>query len=296
MSKPSERVATFEQHAPSGKIALHGVPETLLWPLYNRAAFASRAGALLHDPGAVQIREAIDYPFERHFGKPNQAHALRALRFDDEVRRFLKKHPDGTVVALGEGLETGFWRVDNGRVHWLAVDLPEAIEVRTRWLPDTDRHRSLACSAHDFRWMDEVDRSRGVFLMAEGLLMYFEPGDVARLLSTCAERFPGSEMMFDVIPRWLSRKTIRGWHLTRHYRTPLMPWGINVDEHAGLRTIHPNIVDVREVSIGRGLGFAFGWLIPLFNRLPLPIAKKRPALVMLSFGERPVAEPQDKSV
>ena len=35
-------------------------------------------------------------------------------------------HPAGTVVALGEGLETQFWRPDNGRVRWLSVDLPAA--------------------------------------------------------------------------------------------------------------------------------------------------------------------------
>ena len=269
------------------KVALQGVPETLLWPLYNRAAFASRPGALLEDPKSVEIRNAIDYPFERHFGKPSEAHALRALRFDDEVRRFLSTHPDGTVVALGEGLETGFWRVDNGRVRWLAVDLPESIALRSRWLPDTDRHKSFACSALDFRWMDEVDPSRGVFIMAEGLLMYFEPRDVERLIAACAERFPGSEMMFDVIPRWLSRNTLRGWHLTKDYQTPRMPWGIDVNELDGLRAIHPNIVGVREVDIGRGQGFAFGFLIPLLSHLPIPgfVANKRPAFVVVSFGD-----------
>jgi len=268
------------------KVALTGVPETLLWPLYNRAAFASRRDPLLKDPKSVEIRNAIDYPFERQFGKPNEAHALRALRFDDEVREFLGRHPDGTVVALGEGLETGFWRVDNGRVRWLSVDLPEVIEFRARWLPDTDRHRSFACSALDFRWMDEVDRSRGVFLMAEGLLMYFEPRDVERLLAACAGRFPGSEIMFDVIPRWLSQKTLQGWYLTNDYQTPRMPWGIDVNEQAGLCTIHPNIVEVREIDIGRGQGFLFGFLIPLLSHIPMPaaVANKRPAFVVLRFG------------
>ena len=269
------------------QVALGGVPETLLWPLYNRAAFARRPGALLHDPKSVAIHDAIDYPFARHFGKPNEAHALRALRFDDEVRRFLSEHPDGTVVALGEGLETGFWRVDNGRVRWLAVDLPEVIAFRSHWLPDTDRHTSLACSALDFRWMDHVDRSRGVFLMAEGLLMYFEPDDVRRLLGACAERFPGSEMMFDVIPRWLSKNTLRGWWLTEHYRTPRMPWGIDVNEQTGLRAIHRNIVGVREVDIGRGQSFLFGSLLPLLEHLPIPafVANKRPAFIVLRFGD-----------
>ena len=61
------------------------------------------------------------------------------------------------VVGLGEGLETQFSRVDNGRVRWLSVDVEEAIEIRKQFLPDTDRHRNLACSALDFRWMDEVE-------------------------------------------------------------------------------------------------------------------------------------------
>jgi O-methyltransferase involved in polyketide biosynthesis len=270
------------------KLSLEGVPETLLWPLYNRASFAGRPDALLRDPRAVEIFRSIDYPFAEHFGRPNEAHALRALRFDDEVRRFLRTHPDGTVVALGEGLETGFYRVDNGRVRWLAVDLPETVEARARWLPDTDRHRSLACSALDFRWMDEVDRAKGVFLMAEGLLMYFEPNDVHRLLAACAERFVGSDMMFDVIPRWVSKKTLRGWKITSCYTTPRMPWGLDVDEQPTLRAIHPNIVAVRDVDLGRGQSFVFRHIVPLVDRLPLPsaIKNKRPAFVVITFGDQ----------
>jgi O-methyltransferase involved in polyketide biosynthesis len=269
------------------KLSLSGVPETLLWPLYNRSAFARRPGSQIKDPRAVEVADAIDYPFARHFGSPDESHVLRALRFDDQVRRFLARHPEGTVVALGEGLETGFWRVDNGSVRWLAVDLPETVAVRQRWLPDTDRHRSLACSALDFRWMDEVDRSKGVLITAQGLLMYFQPEDVRRLLAACAQRFFGSEMMFDVIPRWLSKKTLRGWRKTRHWRTPPMPFGLDVNEHQSLRAIDPNIVDVYEVDIGVGTGFLFGKLIPLLDHLPLPsaLADKRPAFLVVRFGE-----------
>ena len=49
-----------------------------------------------------------------------------------------------------------------------------------------------------------------------------------------------------------------------------MPWGIDVNEQAGLRAIHPNIVGVREVDIGRGQGFVFGFLFPFLGHLPLP--------------------------
>jgi O-methyltransferase involved in polyketide biosynthesis len=52
-------------------IALRDVPETLLWPLYNRASWAGRPGALLHDPRAIEICNSIDDPFARHFGPPS---------------------------------------------------------------------------------------------------------------------------------------------------------------------------------------------------------------------------------
>ena len=93
---------------------------------------------MLRDPVAVELVGRIDYPFAERFGtgRPAQWQALRVLAFDREVRRFLQRHPEGTVVALGEGLETQCRRVDNGRVRWIGVDLPETVEVRRRLLPD----------------------------------------------------------------------------------------------------------------------------------------------------------------
>ena len=169
------------------RVELEGTPETLLWTLYYRASEARRADAVLRDPKAVDLLDAIDFPFEERFGSATAgwAHwqALRARCFDRQVERFLAAHPDGTVVALGEGLETQFWRVDNGRVHWLSVDVPEAVEVRERLLPPPQRQRLLACSALDERWIDEVDLARGVLVTAQGLFMYLPPDDVRRLIA-----------------------------------------------------------------------------------------------------------------
>src|SRR5512139_1092620 len=117
------------------RVRLTGVPETLLWNLYFRAAEARRPDTVLSDPKAVElVDERIDYPFAERMGPAGavqaQTQALRVRTFDRAVRDFLSRHPDGTVVALGEGLETQFWRVDNGRVRWLTVELPETAEVR----------------------------------------------------------------------------------------------------------------------------------------------------------------------
>ena len=157
---------------------LTGVPETMLWALYNRAAEARRPDALIADPLAIQIADAIEYDYARSFGRPESGHVIRALSSDQVLRTWLQYHPGGQVVALGEGLETQFHRVDDGRVRWLAIDLPEAIAVRSLFLPDSDRHLNLACSAFDLRWMEAVDPCQGVFVTAVGLLKYFAPHEV----------------------------------------------------------------------------------------------------------------------
>jgi O-methyltransferase involved in polyketide biosynthesis len=248
-------------------VALTGIPETMLWTLHNRAAEARRSDAKLHDPLAVRIADAIDYDFVKSFGKPDSSHALRSIVIDAVLRDWLGRHPGGLVVALGEGLETQFHRVDDGRVRWLSVDLPEAIEVRQRFLPDTDRHRNLACSALDTRWMGEAGNGP-VFVTAAGLLMYLQPEEVRGLIASIAARFPTAELAFDVIPPWFVRKSLEGYKKTAHYVAPPMPWGLNRDELASMKAWHPNIAEVRELPIPAGRGLMFGALIPLIRRLP----------------------------
>jgi len=176
------------------QVELKGVPETLLWTLYQRASEARRSDTVLQDPKAVELLDAIDYPFAQRFGTATgwaQWQALRALCFDREVGRFLAEHPDGTVVALGEGLETQFWRVDNGRVQWLTVDLPEAIEVRERLLPGSQP----TAIGRAFRARPRLDgRARPDPPDADhgtGTADVSPAGDVRMLIAACANGIRG---------------------------------------------------------------------------------------------------------
>ncbi len=268
---------------------LEGVPETLLWTLYHRALEARRADAVLEDPKAIELVEAIDYPFEEHFGAGTggqaQWQALRVRRFDLEVERFLETHPDGTVVALGEGLETQFWRVDNGRVRWLTVELPETVGVRRQLLPPSSRQRVMACSALDARWMREVDASRGVLLTAQGLLMYFEYDEVRRLIAACAEWFPGGQLLFDAVPCWLSVRSRNGkLSSPGNYRPPPWHWGLNSKTARDLAAVHPRVTELRELRLPPGRGAALGHLVPLMSKSPF-LRRRLPISVLLArFG------------
>lgn len=266
-------------------VRLSGVPETLLWNLYHRSHEARQPRPVLEDPKAVELVDRIDYPFKETFGEPNpllaQGQALRVRTFDAAVRAFLKEHPDGTVVSLAEGLETQFWRVDNGRARWLGVELPEAAAVRDSLLPDGERRRTLAQSALDLSWQDEVDASRGVLITAQGLLMYLQPSEVRELIAGCAERFGGGALVFDAVPQWFSARTVRGEMRSAGYRTPPMPWGLDAGELHTVRTYHPAIADVRELRVPRGRGLYHGALAPLLHRLPAA-RNMRPTMTALA--------------
>jgi O-methyltransferase involved in polyketide biosynthesis len=248
---------------------LSGVPETLLGNLNYRAVAARSRHPVLEDPKAIELVERIDYPFEQFVGdRTGQRHALRVRKFDEEIRRFLAEHPGGTVVALGEGLETQFWRVDNGRVQWLTVDLPEPVNLRRQLLPDGPRRRTLACSATDSQWMDHVDSSQGVMITAQGLLMYLQPGEVDRLVDLCAQRFPGQSFLFDAVPAWIvARQGRSDEHQHGAYQMAAWVWGVDAAERRRLGAL-PGVATFAELRSTRGKGFFFGLVLPALRRVP----------------------------
>lgn len=268
---------------------LEGVAETTLWTLYHRVLDARDPASALHDPKAVELIDAIRYPFAARFGSGNWGQArgtgVRARCFDAEVRRFLERHPDGTVVSLGEGLETQFWRVDNGRVRWLSVDLPQVAKLRRQLLPDDNRRTTLGCSVTDPRWMDEVAPERGVLILAQGVLMYLVPDEAHRLIADCAARFPGAQLVFDTPPRWFTARTVRGsWCYPTGYRPPPMTWGMDRAEERRLRAAHPNVAGVRGVRTPRGRGLLCGLLLPLCARTPVLRGRKPLWVTRVEFG------------
>ncbi|WP_371502006.1 class I SAM-dependent methyltransferase [Kitasatospora sp. NBC_00374] len=276
---------------------LEAVPETALWTLYHRAAEARRPDTVLPDQAAVDLVDSLDFPFAERFGPADsragriqsRLQGLRVRCFDREVSDFLARSPRGTVVCLGEGLETQYWRVDNGRAQWLTVDLPELIALRERVLPAGPRQRLLAGSATDLGWADQVEPGQDVLITAQGLLMYLRPGQVRDLIAGCAERFPGAGMVFDTVPRWFGRLTVEGKMRSHRYQAPPMPWSMDAGERAKLATAHPAVVEIRDVRPTGGPGL-LGAAVDAVVRLPV-VSSYRPSVVALRFAARPGTAP-----
>jgi O-methyltransferase involved in polyketide biosynthesis len=267
---------------------LTGVSETALMTLQVRANEARRPDSIIDDPMAIRLADSIDFDFAKFGFSRRQDMAVRALAFDREVRRYLGDHSKATVVALAEGLQTSFYRLDAADVghefRWLTVDLPPMIELRRKLLPQSERVEICAQSALDFSWMDQVDTEHGVFITTEGLLMYLQPEESLGLIAACAERFEGGRMMFDLPPAWFARWISRGMlRPSLRYKVPAMPFSMTPSQLAKLTDEIPGIRAVHDVPLPPGRGRIFNALTWTAQRVPL-FDSVRPVLTMLEFG------------
>jgi O-methyltransferase involved in polyketide biosynthesis len=276
--------------APTAKAdgtVLTGVSETALLTLRVRANEARRPDSIIDDPMAIELVDSIDYDYAKFGFSRRQDMALRALAYDKHTRRYLVDHPEATVVALAEGLQTSFYRLDaagaGDQFQWLTVDLPPMIELRRKLLPPSDRVRMCAQSALDFSWMDRVDTEHGVFVTAEGLLMYLQPDEALGLIAECAARFPGGQMMFDLPPSLFASWAGRGMRASLRYRIPAMPFNLSVSEAANLINTVPGIRAVHDLPYPAGRGNVFNAVMWAAQRLSL-LDPVRPTMTLLEFG------------
>jgi O-methyltransferase involved in polyketide biosynthesis len=184
-------------------VQLGRVQETALVPLYARALESRRKRPILEDVKAVEIVDSIDWDFRR-FGQRRRVAGccLRSAMFDVWVGDFLRRYPDGTVVEIGAGLNTRFERLDNGRVHWYDLELPDIVELRRRFFSDSERRTTLAASVLNPDWMETVRRSPGpYFLVAETVFVYLEEAQVKDALGQIANGFPQVTIALDTVGR-----------------------------------------------------------------------------------------------
>jgi O-methyltransferase involved in polyketide biosynthesis len=208
--------------------SLRGIAKTSLFPLYLRAIESQRHDAIIKDDRAVALIRQIHYDFSRFkFDEDDSAIlSLRNQEFDRLIRYFLLRCPEAVVVHVGCGLDTRFERVDNGKIEWYDLDLPEVIELRRRLIGgEGERYHFLSCSVFDTEWPERLSvHSRNPFLfVAEGVLQYFEETRVKSLVLMLQQRFPNSELICDAITAYVAATTN-----VKHEsaKMPLVKWEI----------------------------------------------------------------------
>jgi len=171
----------------------------MLVPLYARALDSMKRRPILRDRKALEIVESINWDFKRFNQRRRiMGCTLRSAAFDEWVKDFLSRHPGGTVVEIGAGLNTRFERLDNGEVRWFDLDLPDVAELRRRFFADNDRRTTLAASIVDSGWTSRVRQSPGpYFFVAEAVFVYLTEREVKTALAQIANSFPHMSVAFD---------------------------------------------------------------------------------------------------
>ena len=195
------------------------VQETLVIPLYGRKLCTEQFPRLFRDEKAVELIGRIDYDFSALAAKSNSfAHRFGALevamRENDlmlEAKDYLKTHPKATIVNLGCGLDQTAENCDNGLCGIVNLDLPDVIEVRNRLLPDGGRVKNVAADLNDFSWFDKIDAENGVCFLAAGVFYYFKTGDIKKLFTAMAKRFPGGRLVFDAAGKRAVKIMLKTW-------------------------------------------------------------------------------------
>ena len=198
------------------QIELGDVQETLLLPLYLRARESKRPDRILCDPLAEEIIESIDYDFSPcdQAWRLQLDVAIRTEILDEQAKRFIQQHPNAIIVNLGAGLDNRFSRLDNGKIHWFELDLPDTIELRRKYFNESDRHCFLSASMFDFSWVDTIERGprHPLLLIAEGLVHYFTEDQMKLFFDQIATLLPGAEfLMHSISPLLVNRhRAIKG--------------------------------------------------------------------------------------
>ncbi len=208
---------------------LQGVPRTLLIPLWARATESKRPDAIIKDELALEMIKQIDFDFSQ-FEKEWATQLYVVIRteiLDKAVKAFIAKYPDAVIINLGCGLDTRFFRVDNGIIHWYDLDLPEPIRIKKQFFSETDRYKMLDKSVFDYSWINDITKDdKPVLIIAEGLLMYFPEQEVKDLMNTLVTAFPKAEMLLEMVTPAMVKASEQKGQTERFQMAATFQWGI----------------------------------------------------------------------
>jgi methyltransferase (TIGR00027 family) len=198
-------------------MSLSQVSRTAILTLLARAIASEMENAIFNDPMAVLCLERLmsiaseeDRRWmirEKRIYGGIQAHhvkagARRVKVFDDTANRFIADNPQCTVINLGCGFDTRFWRIAHENCRYVEIDLPEVVALKREILKDQLGYELIGCSVLDASWIDQVTANGNsrFLLIAEGLFPYLPKPDVTKLLQLLAQRVERSQLVLDTVP------------------------------------------------------------------------------------------------
>lgn len=180
------------------------VEDTLYVPMLGRIYAGEHCKHVLYDKKALELKSRMPEGLIENDTQTQYtylASASRSANVDRYVKDFIERKQQGIIVQLGCGLETAYYRNDNGSTLWYGVDLPHVIEYRKELLSETEREKYIAGSAFEEEWIEKIraeHKDEPLFVVASGLFYYFEEENVLGLIKMLMN-YGDVEILFDTV-------------------------------------------------------------------------------------------------
>ena len=180
------------------------VEDTLFVPMQGRIYASEHFPQVLMDEKAMELKEKLPPGLLAPGSQYTLlASACRAANMDRFIRAFLERSPDGAVIQLGCGLDTAYYRCDDGKTRWYAVDLPHVVAYRRTLLPEPERETYIAGDAFADGWIRKIRADMPdapLLITAGGLFHYFQESRILSLFRML-QQFGAVETVFDTVNR-----------------------------------------------------------------------------------------------
>ena len=218
-----------------------------------------------YDAKAIELVEKIDYDFSKAEKDSTMSNGViaRTIVFDELVKDFIDKNPDCTVVNIACGLDTRFYRMDNGRITWYNVDLPETIEVRDAIYNESGRVSTIGISALDPEWAKRVTKRGKMLFIIEGLSMYLTAEENAQMLSIIRDNFDNAYVLLEC----LAKKWVNKEHTEKSIQDTGAKFVFGADTFDDLGSVAKGFRRVKDDNIIRGMT-AIMPIVKPFQKLP----------------------------
>ena len=193
------------------KPTISGSAETMLQSFYARAQYSKSKYTKFYDAKAVELVDKIDYDFSTAAKDSTMGKGViaRTVVFDELVKNFIEKNPDCTVVNVACGLDTRFYRMDNGKINWYNLDLPETIAIRNQIFKESGRVSTIGVSALDPTWPKEVKERGKMLFIIEGLSMYLTAKENGKILKIIKNNFDNAYILMECLAKtWVKKEGI----------------------------------------------------------------------------------------
>ncbi|ADC47352.1 methyltransferase [Methanobrevibacter ruminantium M1] len=243
---------------------LEGVEKTMLLTLYTKAKHSQKPNHKFFDYMAIDIISEIDYDFSiADKDRSMQMGVIsRTIVLDDMVSEYIRSHPKCTIVNIASGMDTRFNRLDNGIIKWYNVDLENSANFRLNYIKDTERVKTLAYSAMDPSWAEEIEASGDVLFIIEGLTMYLTEVENKQILDIIDENFKSCTIFTEIMPP-VSVENVKEKSVEE--MDAKFIWG--VQDGFELRRLNPRFNWVKDVNLFDGMN-VYKPITKLFTWIP----------------------------